>query len=606
MIYRSRIVSLPWYFLGFSGRKGMNEENLMTIRHSTAHLMAQAISRLFPDQNIQFGIGPTIENGFYYDIDMEHKLTDEDLLKIETLMKEIIAQNIKIERKVLTKQEALDLFSKKNQKLKLELINELPAGEEISCYEQGDFIDLCRGPHVESTGKLKTFFKLLNTAGAYWRGNSDNQMLQRVYAACFDDRLKLKDHLFFLEEAKKRDHRKLGKDLDLFLFDKVAPGAPFFMPKGAMIYNALIDFMRRIYVKANYDEVITPQVLDAELWHTSGHYENYKENMFFTTVENREFAMKPMNCPCHMLMFKHFKYSYRDLPLRYADFGRIHRNEKSGTLSGLTRVRTFCQDDAHIFLSIDDIQSEISKVLNEFFMCYKHFNFTNVRINLSTRPPKRAGDVATWDKAVNALKAVLEKSGHHYVINEGDGAFYGPKIDVEIADALNRYHQLGTAQLDFQLPDRFDLKFTNKNGENERPVVIHRALLGSLERFFGVYLEHTGGAFPFWIAPTQATIVPINSENHLPFVKKLAEKLNKLNFRVKIDDRNESMGFKTRQIQQNKIPFMLAVGDREIEANSVNIRKYGEKASTTITIDNLISMFTELDNEKTPLEMRGE
>ncbi|HLE12304.1 MAG: threonine--tRNA ligase [Bdellovibrionales bacterium RIFOXYD12_FULL_39_22] len=582
-----------------------NGHDISIIRHSTAHLMAQAIARLFPDQNVQFGIGPTIENGFYYDIDMEHRLTDEDLAKIEELMKEIITQNIKVERKVLSRQQALDLFSKKQQKFKVELIKELPEREEISCYEQGEFVDLCRGPHVESTGKLRPFFKLLNTAGAYWRGNSDNQMLQRVYAVCFDSKEKLKEHLFFLEEAKKRDHRKLGKDLELFIFDKVAPGAPFFMPKGAMIYNALIDFMRRIYVKANYDEVITPQVLDTELWHTSGHYEHYKENMFFTYVENREFAMKPMNCPCHMLMFKHFKYSYRDLPLRYADFGRIHRNEKSGTLSGLTRVRTFCQDDAHIFVAIDDIESEVKKVLNEFFICYRHFNFKNIKINLSTRPPKRAGDDATWDKAETALKAVLEKSGFEYVINEGDGAFYGPKIDVEIADALNRYHQLGTAQLDFQLPERFDLKFTNKNGEIERPVVIHRALLGSLERFFGVYLEHTGGAFPFWIAPIQAVIVPIAGDKHLAFAKEVEGKLSRLNFRIKIDERNESMGLKTRQIQQNKIPFMLAIGDREIEASAVSVRKYGEKTSETISVDNLIAMFTELDKEKSPIEMRG-
>ena len=583
----------------------MSKFDLETVRHSTAHLMAQAINRLFPKQNVKFGIGPVIENGFYYDVDMEHRLTDEDLVEIEKTMKEIIKEDLPLTREVLSKEKAYDIFKEKNQSLKLELINEFTENDEISCYTQGEFIDLCRGPHVERTGQLRPFFRLLNTAGAYWRGNSDRDMLQRVYAACFDDQKKLKQHLFFLEEAKKRDHRKIGKDLELFIFDKMAPGSPFFMPKGASIYNQLVDYMRRIYAKADYNEVITPQILDSELWHVSGHYEHYKENMFFSKIDEREFAVKPMNCPCHMLMYKHFKYSYRDLPLRYADFGRIHRYEKSGTLGGLTRVRTFCQDDAHVFVSIDGIQDEISKILNEFFICYKHFDFKNIRINLSTRPTKKTGDDETWDKAEEALKKALEASGHKYEIKEGDGAFYGPKIDVEIADALNRYHQLGTAQLDFQLPDKFDLKFTNKDGEQERPVVIHRALLGSLERFFAVYIEHTGGAFPFWIAPIQAVIVPVNNDQHLEASNEIYNTLKNKNFRVKIDDRNESIGFKTRQIQKSKVPFMLVIGDREIENKSLSVRKYGEKHSTTIELENLYNLFNDLDQEKTPSELRN-
>ena len=582
----------------------MAKYELDTIRHSTAHLMAQAITRLFPGHHVQFGVGPVIDNGFYYDIETDYRIKDEDLPKIEQKMIEIIDEKLPIERKVLSKEEALDYFEKENQHLKVELITSFPGGEEISCYSQGEFIDLCRGPHVESTGDLPKYFKLLHTAGAYWKGQSDRQMLQRVYAACFYDKKSLKKHLNFLEEAKKRDHRKLGKELELFHFESVAPGSPFFMPKGAFVYNELVEFMRRIYRKYDYKEVITPQVLGSELWHTSGHYQNYKDDMFFTNIEKGEFAVKPMNCPCHMLMFKHFRYSYRDLPLRFADFGRLHRNEKSGTLAGLTRVRTFCQDDAHIFIPLNDIQDEILTLLDMFFVVYKHFDFKEIKINLSTRPEKKVGDDATWDKAENALKDALDRSGHKYFIKEGDGAFYGPKIDVEIADALQRYHQLGTIQLDFQLPDRFGLKFTNQQGEEERPVVIHRALLGSLERFFGIYLEHTGGAYPFWLAPVQAVIVPINNDNHLEHCQKFAKELTKLGLRIHIDDRNESMGFKTRQIQKSKAPFMLVFGDKEIEEGTVSVRSYGAKGSKTFSLEEIKEKFSALDLEKTPHAIR--
>ncbi|MFT6069303.1 MAG: threonyl-tRNA synthetase [Bacteriovoracaceae bacterium] len=575
-----------------------------TLRHSSAHLMAQAIERLWPDQNVQFGVGPVIDNGFYYDVKMDYQIKDEDLKKIQDLMKKIMKEKLPIERKVMSRDEAIKFFSEKGQDLKVELISAIPEGEEIGCYQQGNFIDLCRGPHVDNTNQLPRSFKLLHTAGAYWRGDSDNEMLQRIYAVCFDSKEELKDHLHFLEEAKKRDHRKLGKELELFHFDPVAPGSPFFMPKGAFVYNELIEFMRRIYRKFGYDEVITPQVLDSELWHTSGHYEHYKENMYFSKIDEREYAVKPMNCPCHMLMFGHYKYSYRDLPLRYADFGRLHRYEKAGAVTGLTRVRTFCQDDAHIFIALEKIQDEIQDLMKMFFTCYQHFGFKDIKVHLSTRPEKKSGDDKTWDIAEGALKDALEASGHAYEIKEGDGAFYGPKIDVEIADALNRYYQLGTIQLDFQLPDRFNLKFTTADGNEERPVVIHRALLGSLERFFGVYLEHVAGAFPFWLAPEQAVIVPVRNENHLEYSNNVAKQLNDLGFRVRVDDRNESMGYKTRQIQKGKIPFMLVVGDQEMETNTLNFRRYGSRDSESIKMEDLTAMFTELNLEKMPESLR--
>lgn len=569
-----------------------------------AHLMAQAIERLWPDQNPQFGVGPVIDHGFYYDFDMNYHVTDEDLKKIEKTMKGIIKEKLDIEKVVMERQEAIKFFDEKGQKLKVELIEGFPDGEEITCYRQGDFIDLCRGPHVENTRELPNSFKLTSTAGAYWKGDENNQMLQRVYAICFEDRDQLKEHLAFLEEAKKRDHRKLGKELELFHFESVAPASPFFMPKGAFVYNELVDFMRRIYRKFDYKEVITPQILDSELWHTSGHYEHYKENMYFSKIDEREYAVKPMNCPCHMLMFKHYRYSYRDLPLRYADFGRLHRYEKAGAVAGLTRVRTFCQDDAHVFIAMSDMQKEIQDLMRMFFICYKHFGFENIKVHLSTRPEKKAGDDATWDQAENALRDALTASGFEYDIKEGDGAFYGPKIDVEISDALHRYFQLGTIQLDFQLPERFGLKFTNKEDHDEKPVVIHRALLGSLERFFGVYLEHTGGNFPFWLAPDQAVIVPVNNENHLDYAQKLNQKLKDIGFRTRVDDRNESMGKKTRQIQKGKIPFMIVIGDREIETESVSIRAYGSMDSNTLTNDELIAKFNELNEERMPKELR--
>jgi len=583
----------------------MSNYDLDTLRHSTAHVMAQAIQEMYPTETVKLGIGPTIEHGFYYDIDMKTRILDEDLKKIENKMKDIIKRNDPITRFEVSREEALKIFAERGQDYKIELINSLPDSDTISYYTQGEhFIDLCRGPHVESTKKLNFNFKLLHTAGAYWRGDEKRPMLQRIYAACFDSKEELKAHLTFLEEAKKRDHRKLGKELDLFQFDPVAPGSPFFEPKGAIVYNELVSFMRRIYDVFDYKEVITPQVLDVSLWKTSGHYDNYVDDMFFTKDEHREMAIKPMNCPCHMLMFKNKQYSYRDLPLRFADFGRLHRNERSGALAGLTRVRTFCQDDAHIFIDKAEIQEEIAKLLKMFNICYDHFGFKNIKIGLSTRPEKKVGSDEIWDLAENALKSALDKSGHDYHINAGDGAFYGPKIDIQISDAIGRYFQLGTVQLDFTLPERFDLKFKNKEGNDERPVVIHRALLGSLERFIGVYLEHVAGVFPFWLAPEQMVIVPVNPEIHGSYSKDLQIKLRNSGVRCQLDLSNETLGKKTRTIQKSKIPYMVVVGDKEVESNSASIRAYGSQETKTMTVDELLTYTSSLNAQRMPENLR--
>lgn len=583
----------------------MKKYDLDTLRHSTAHLMAQAIQEVYSTETVKLGIGPTIENGFYYDVDLKTRIQDEDLKNIEKKMKEIIKRGDAITRYEVSSDEAIKIFAERGQDYKLELINDLSDSETISYYTQGDkFIDLCRGPHVTTTKELNFNFKLLHTAGAYWRGDEKRPMLQRIYAACFETKEQLKAHLTFLEEAKKRDHRKLGKDLNLFLFDPAAPGSPFFEPRGSVVYNELVEFMRRIYAKFDYHEVITPQVLDVNLWKTSGHYDNYAEDMFFTQDDHREMAVKPMNCPGHMLMFKHKQYSYRDLPLRFADFGRLHRNERSGTLAGLTRVRTFSQDDAHIFVAKEDIQTEISLLLKMFDVCYAHFGFKNIKIGLSTRPEKKVGSNEIWDLAENALKLALDESGHSYHINEGDGAFYGPKIDVQISDAIGRYFQLGTVQLDFNLPERFDLKFKNKEGSEEKPVVLHRALLGSLERFFGLYLEHIAGVFPFWLAPEQVTIVPVNIDLHADYAQQVLSHLKKAGVRARVDWSNETLGKKTRTIQKAKTPYMIVLGDKEKEAGNVAIRAYASQETNTMSLDDLILMVNKLNLEKVPENLR--
>lgn len=565
-----------------------------TMRHSAAHIMAHAIQRLWPDA--KFGIGPTIDNGFYYDVEMAHKLTPEDLPKIEAEMKKVVKSGAPFIREEHSISEALEMFKKLGQPFKIEIIETLRdkmKATSVSTYKEGDFIDLCRGPHVQKASEMGAI-KLLSIAGAYWRGSEKNPMLQRIYGAAFLTKAELDEHLHLLEEAKKRDHRKLGKELELFTFLPESPAAPFFYPKGAVIYNRLLQYIRDLYVPYEYSEVITPQIFDVQLWKTSGHYDNYVDSMYFTEVENREFGVKPMNCPSHCVLFNTTKHSYRDLPLRMADFGRLHRFEKSGATHGLTRVRSFCQDDAHIFCTPDQIEEEILKVVKMIFKTFDLFGFTDMQIFLSTRPEKRVGSEEVWDKAEAGLRNTLDKLGRPYTINPGDGAFYGPKIDFIVKDALKRQWQLSTIQLDFNLPERFDLTYTAPDNTAQRPVMVHRAVLGSIERFIGVLTEHVGGAFPFWLAPVQARLVPIK-DSHNSYCKEFARELKAMGFRVDIDDRNESMGLKTREAQIAKIPFALVAGDREMEQGQFAIRKYGERESKVLTRAEVLELFRELN-----------
>jgi len=517
-------------------------------------------------------------------------------------MAKIIEANQPFVRKEHSIAEAREMFSKMGQKYKLEIIDALAANgaTSVSSYSEGEFVDLCRGPHVKYANNVKAV-KLLSIAGAYWRGDQKNAQLQRIYGTAFKNKTQLQEHLTILEEAKKRDHRKLGKELELVTFIPEAPASPFFLPKGAIIYNRLVQLMRDLYVPYGYDEVITPQIFDVQLWKTSGHYDNYRENMYFVRTEDqqeegahsREFGIKPMNCPAHTYVFASSKRSYRDLPLRIADFGRLHRYEASGATAGLTRVRTFCQDDAHIFCMPEQIESEIKKVIQMILKVYDLFGFTDVKIALSTRPEKSA-DGAHWSSAEDALKRVLDSTGMPYEFNRGDGAFYGPKIDFQVKDALKRPHQLGTIQLDFILPERFGLSYVSSDNTAIRPVMVHRAVLGSLERFIGVAIEHYAGAFPFWLAPVQARVVPI-TDAHVAYAKEFQAKLKAMGIRVDIDDRNESMGLKTRDAQMSKIPFALVAGDRDVQGNQFAVRKYGEQASKNMTQDEIIALFKELN-----------
>jgi threonyl-tRNA synthetase len=568
---------------------------LETMRHSAAHVMAHAIQVLWPQA--KFGIGPTIENGFYYDVDLDVKLTPEDLPRIEAEMKKIIDTRKPFVRAEHSVDEAIQFFKKINQPFKVEIIEnlrDLTGAKTVSSYSENDFTDLCRGPHVKYTNEIKAF-KLLSIAGAYWRGNEKNPQLQRVYGTAFASKAELEEYLHLLEEAKKRDHRKLGKELDLFSFHPEAPSSPFFHPKGTIIYNRLTQYIRDLYGPYEYEEIITPQMMDVALWKKSGHYDNYRESMYFTEVDERQFAIKPMNCPASTFVFSSAKRSYRDLPLRLADFGRLHRYEKSGATAGLTRVRTFCQDDAHIFCTPDQIEPEMKKVSEMIMKTYELFEFNDVKIYLSTRPEKRVGSDELWDQAEAALKKVLDSLGRPYTVNPGDGAFYGPKIDFNVRDALKRYHQLGTIQLDFNLPERFDLSYIGSDNGSHRPVMVHRAVLGSLERFIGVLIEHVAGAFPFWLAPVQARLVPIK-DPHNDYCRAFMKSLRAQGYRADLDDRNESMGLKTREAQTSKIPFTLVAGDRESQANQFAVRKYGEKESKVMTQDEILALFQGLND----------
>lgn len=556
------------------------------LNHSCAHLLAWALKELYP--NAMFGVGPAIEEGFYYDVDLgDVKLTEEDLPKIEKKMAALVASGEKVKRFEVSKEEALNLF--KDDIYKTELINELPEGSVITVYEEGSYKDLCRGPHVSSVKFLKNF-KLLACSGAYWRGDSNRQMLQRVYGTCFGTAEELKEHLHNLEERKKRDHRKLGKELGLFMMSEYGPGFPFWLPNGMTLKNTLVGFWTDIHTKHGYKFIQTPTMLNKELWETSGHWFNYKENMYTSTIDEAEFAIKPMNCPGGMLVYKNDIHSYRDFPLRLGELGLVHRHEASGALSGLFRVRTFTQDDAHIFMTEDQIKDEIAEIILLYKKVYSVFNL-NFHIELSTRPEdKYIGEIAVWDKAEIALAEACKKAGFDYKLNPGDGAFYGPKLDFKLRDSMNRIWQCGTIQLDMNLPERFDLTYIAEDGSKKRPIMIHRALFGSLERFIGILIEHYGGAFPTWLAPVQIKIIPVNNEFHLEYAKEVFKKLEDLGIRCEIDDRDEKLGYKMREAQMKKIPYQLVLGDKEVESRSVNARKYGEQAQNAYALDEFITM----------------
>lgn len=548
-----------------------SKEATDVIRHSAAHLMAQAVQEIWPD--VKVTIGPVIDTGFFYDFDSPRHFTEEDFAQIEKRMDEIIKADSPLVRKNMPIDQAIETFRKMNERFKVEIIEDLKAkGEtEVGIYYQGnDWFDLCRGPHIQNTGQVKAF-KLLSVAGAYWRGDEKNPMLQRIYATAFGDKKELEQYLHQIEEAKKRDHRRLGKDLGLFMFHPLAPASPFFTGKGTIVYNELQKYIRELYFKYEYNEVITPQIFDTDLFKTSGHMEHYKDNMFFTKVDERDFSSKPMNCPSHCLLFASKPHSYRDLPYRMADFGRLHRYEKSGAIHGLTRVRTFCQDDAHIFCTLPQIQSEISGFLKLLDEVYQTLGMTNYKVFLSTRPEKRIGSDDLWDQTEGALKKALEENKLSYEINPGDGAFYGPKLDIMFVDAINRPWQLGTLQLDPNLPDKFKLEYTGEDNQAHRPWMIHRAVLGSLERFIGVYLEHVAGHLPAWLAPTQVMILNVTDR-----VNDYCEDIQKWLFdhkiRVEFDRRNEKLNYKIREAQLQKVPYMIIVGDKEAEQGVVSVR----------------------------------
>jgi threonyl-tRNA synthetase len=573
-----------------------SKEGLEVIRHSSAHLMAQAIKRLFGDENVRLGVGPVVQDGFYYDIDTNETITPELLVKIEKEMQKIVSENLPITRKVVTRDEALDIFKKLNDPLKIEIISELPEGEQITMYHQGEFFDLCRGPHVPSTGKIKAF-KLMSVAGAYWRGDSDRQVLQRIYGTSWAKKSDLEEYLHFIEEAKKRDHRKLGKELELFMFSEEAPGMPFYLPHGMIIRNELEKFARQLQVERGYEEVKTPLVMNQRLWEQSGHWDHYHENMYFTEVDNTKFALKPMNCPGHMLVFKNKIHSYRDLPLRMAEFGQVHRHEFSGALNGMIRVRTFTQDDSHIFVRPDQIESEITHVIELVDKIYGVFGFPYT-VELSTRPEDSMGSDELWEHAENSLRTVLDELKIPYRVNEGDGAFYGPKIDFHIQDAIKRSHQCATIQLDFQMPEKFDLSYVGEDNNKHRPVVIHRAIYGSIDRFIGILTEHFAGAFPTWLAPVQAKLITI-AEPHKAYAERIKAEMMEKGIRVEIDSRNEKIGYKIREAQINKIPFMLVIGDKEMENNALSVRRYGEGDLGVKSVDETIAhLLDEIETKK--------
>lgn len=561
--------------------------------HTTSHIMAQAIKRLYPE--IKLAIGPSIDNGFYYDFDTEKPFSEEDLIKIEDEMKKIIKEDLPLERFELPRKEAIKFMEEKGELYKVELINDLPEDAIISFYKQGEFTDLCAGPHVAKTGNIKAV-KLLTSSGAYWRGNEKNKMLQRIYGISYPKASQLEEYLNMLEEAKKRDHKKLGKELELFMITGEGPGFPFFLPKGMVLRNVLEDYWRKIHTLNGYQEVKTPVMLNEELWHRSGHWDHYKDNMYTTKIDEQDFALKPMNCPGGMLVYKSKMHSYKDLPIRMGELGLVHRHEKSGQLNGLFRVRCFTQDDAHIFCLPEQIESEIIDLMHLINQVYSLFGFTYT-VELSTRPEDSMGSDEDWTTAENALRKALEHENMEYVINEGDGAFYGPKIDFHIKDSLGRDWQCGTIQLDFQMPERFDLNYIGQDGEKHRPVMLHRVVFGSIERFIGVLIEHYAGAFPTWLAPVQVKILTI-SDKQKEYADELVKQFMKEGIRAELDDREEKIGYKIREAQLQKIPYMLIIGEKEVEANAVGVRARKEGDIGQMPVKEFISKIKEEIEEK--------
>jgi threonyl-tRNA synthetase len=546
-----------------------NQEAGSFIRHSAEHVLADAVKRLWPEVEIDAGRRDHSEK-FQYDFRFPRAFTSEDLERIETKMREILAEDSVFERLEASRDEAAELFRGMGENLKVERLKDIPEGEVITLYRHGGFTDLCRGPHAQRASQIKAI-KLLETSGAYWKGNEANEMLQRIYGTAFASQSELDDFTERLELARQRDHRRLGPELDLFSFSDYAPASPFFHPKGAVVYNGLVDYVREVNVRDDYQEVVTPQILDVDLWHASGHYDHYKEAMFFAEVDEHEYAVKPMNCPTHCLIYGTRLRSYRDLPIRYADFGRLHRYERSGVTTGLTRVRTFAQDDAHIFCTDEQISGEVLGAVDTILEIFETFGFEDVVIELSTRPEKSLGTAEMWERAETALETALESRGIEFQVNEGEGAFYGPKIDFQVRDALGRYWQLGTVQLDYQMPERFGLSYVGRDGMEHQPVMIHRAMLGSIERFLGILIEHTGGAVPVWLAPVQAVVLPV-SEKSAEYALAVKDRLRAAGVRCELDDRNEKLGYRIRESQVQKIPYMLVVGAREQEAGVVALR----------------------------------
>lgn len=558
-----------------------DKEGLFTLRHTAAHVMAQAIQHLYP--GTKFAIGPAIDGGFYYDLESDHVFSQEDFAAIEKEMAKIAKANLPIEKKILSRNEALEFFRSKNQDYKVILIQDLPEDAIISTYTQGDFTDLCRGPHVRSTGKLKVF-KLMAVAGAYWRGDEHNKMLQRIYATAFFDKEELDRFLFVRAEAEKRDHRKLGKQLNLFSFHEEGPGFPFFHPKGMVIRNELIAYERELFREFGYEEIMTPIILSKKLWLQSGHWDHYKENMYFTQIDEEDYAVKPMNCPGGILYYKTNQHSYRELPKRVGEFGIVHRHELHGALHGLFRVRVFTQDDAHIFMTQDQMKDEVIKTMEMYRKLYSVFGL-EYHVELSTRPENSMGSEELWEISTNALRDAVEAAGVPYVINEGDGAFYGPKLDFHIKDCLGRTWQCGTIQMDMQLPERFDVNYVGEDGEKHRAVMLHRAGYGSLERFIGILIEHFAGAFPSWIAPVQVKVVPV-TEKHMNYTRSVADALSASNVRVEIEEGNDTLGYKIRKAQMEKVPYTLVVGDKEMNGHTVSVRsrKNGDEGSLPVAV----------------------